>query len=229
MPATMARRRIFDQKIENTHNHWAKLWGVPQSNVLSLTVWRPIRRSGAVTGRKWGSIMPEPSDFMARAIEISRKAMIETGAAPFGAVIVKDGRIVGEGVNNVFNNNDATSHGEIEAIRDAGRTLGTWDLSGCTLYTTCEPCAMCVAAMFWARIDTLYYAATLNDCKSLGFELQPLSDLVRSPLHDRAIPATQLLANESRAVLKLWSEQPGFEPFNDPTDQLKDQTTGMVT
>ncbi|MBB96606.1 MAG: tRNA-specific adenosine deaminase [Rhodobacteraceae bacterium] len=157
--------------------------------------------------------MPEPSEFMARAIEIGCKAMLEDGAAPFAAIVVKDGEIVGTGVNNVVNNCDATSHGEVEAIRDAGRNLGTWDLSGCELYTTCEPCEMCVAAMFWANIERLYYAATLSDCEAIGFNLAPLTAMVRSDLNDRALPASQLMADESRAVLQLWRRQPGFNAF----------------
>lgn len=150
---------------------------------------------------------------MRRALEISRVEMLENGAAPFAAVIVKNGQIVGEGVNKVVHNHDPTSHGEVEAIRDAGRNLGSWDLSGCTLYTTCEPCEMCVAAMFWARIDSMYYAATLDDCEALGFDLKPLTSLVRSDLHDRKLPAQQVLHAEGRHVLDLWSQQPDFDTF----------------
>lgn len=155
----------------------------------------------------------DKTDFMARAIEISRRDMLEKGAAPFAAVIVKDGRIVGEGCNQVVANHDPTSHGEVEAIRDAGRNLGTWDLSGCDLYTTCEPCEMCVAAMYWARIDRMYYANTLTDCAEIGFELGGLRALVRGELHDRALPAERLMGPEARAVLDLWTQQPGFDLF----------------
>lgn len=157
--------------------------------------------------------MSAHDDFMQRAIEIARSEMLENGAAPFAAVIVKDGKIVGEGVNLVVNNHDPTSHGEVEAIRDAGRNLGTWDLSGCTVYTTCEPCEMCVAAMFWAKIERMFYACTLSDASAIGFDLQPLTDLVRSDLHDRNLPTKQLLADEGRAVLALWTKQPGFDTF----------------
>lgn len=157
--------------------------------------------------------MSDHDAFMARAIEIARNEMLAGEAAPFAAVIVKDGRIVGEGVNRVVAHHDPTSHGEVEAIRDAGRSLGTWDLSGATLYTTCEPCEMCVAAMFWARIDRMFYAATLKDCEAIGFDLAPLTALVRADLPDRALPATQIMAAESRAVLDLWSRQPGFSAF----------------
>ena len=150
-------------------------------------------------------------DFMKRAIDLSRTEMLEHGAAPFGAVVVKNGRIVGEGCNHVATRHDATSHGEIEAIRDAGRNLGTWDLSGCELYTTCEPCEMCVAAMYWAQIDRLYYANTLQDAADLGFDLAPLTAMVRADLHDRALPAERLLGPEAREVLDLWGQQPGFK------------------
>lgn len=153
------------------------------------------------------------ADFMRRAIEISRREMLAGGAAPFAAVIVRDGEIVGEGVNRVASQHDATAHGEIEAIRDAGRKLGTWDLAGCEIYTTCEPCEMCVAAMFWARIGKVYYASTLSDAEELGFDLKPLRDLVRSDIHDRKLPAERLLPEEARAVLDLWKQQPGFDTF----------------
>jgi guanine deaminase len=154
--------------------------------------------------------MSEHEDFMHRAISIARSEMLQNGAAPFAAVIVKDGKIVGEGVNRVVTNHDPTSHGEVEAIRNAGANLGTHDLSGCTIYTTCEPCEMCVAAMFWARIDRMYYAATLRDCTEIGFDLEPLTRLVRSELHDRTLPATQILHEESKSVLALWTRQVGF-------------------
>jgi guanine deaminase len=155
----------------------------------------------------------DKTDFMRRAIEISRQQMLDNGAAPFAAVVVKDGKIVGEGCNHVVAQHDPTSHGEVEAIRDAGRNLGTWDLSGCELYTTCEPCEMCVAAMYWARISRMYYANTLDDCTQIGFNLAPLRSLVRSDLHDRALPAERLLGTEGRAVLDLWTRQSGFNLF----------------
>jgi len=153
------------------------------------------------------------SEHMRYAIEISRREMLENGAAPFAAVVVKDDKIVGEGCNYVIAKHDPTSHGEIEAIRDACRRLETWDLSGCELYATCEPCEMCVAAMFWANIDRLYYANTLQDCDDIGFDLSPLRQLVRSDVHDRTLPAERLLQEEGVAVLELWTKQPGFKVF----------------
>jgi guanine deaminase len=157
--------------------------------------------------------MTDPENFMRRAIEISRREMRASGAAPFAAVIVKDGKIVGEGVNQVVANCDPTSHGEVEAIRDAGRRLGTWNLSGCDLYTTCEPCEMCVSAMFWAKIAKLYFANKLSDCEAIGFDLAPLRQMVRSDLHDRALPAERILATEAHSVLDEWKTLPTFDPF----------------
>jgi guanine deaminase len=157
--------------------------------------------------------MSTPDTFMRRAIEISRDKMRADGSAPFGCVIVKDGVIVGEGVNNVVNNHDPTSHGEMEAIRDAGRNLKTWDLSGCDLYTSCEPCEMCLSAMFWAKIGRMYYAASLNDCNEIGLDVASLRKLVRADLPDRELPAQRLLGIEGRAVLDEWAASPGFDPF----------------
>jgi len=150
---------------------------------------------------------------MRRAIALSRRCMVENGSAPFAAVIVKDGAVVGEGVNNVVNSSDPTSHGEVEAIRDAARRLGSWDLSGCDLYTTCEPCTLCVAAMFWAKISRLYYANTLADCENIGFDLKPLTALVRTNLHDGALKAERILPDEARSVLDEWAALPNFSPF----------------
>lgn len=157
--------------------------------------------------------MSSPEHFMGLAVDLSRRRMRAEGCAPFAAVVVKDGVVVGEGVNSVVNNHDATSHGEIEAIRDAGRNLKSWDLSGCELYTTCEPCEMCVAAMFWAKIGRMYYANTLADCERIGFDLGPLRAAVRAPVEERALPATRVLAGEAHAVLEEWASTPGFSPF----------------
>lgn len=154
-----------------------------------------------------------PETFMRRAIEISRDEMRKGGAAPFAAVVVKDGRIVGEGVNRVVSACDPTSHGEVEAIRDACRRLGTWNLEGCELYTTCEPCELCVSAMFWARISRMYYANRLSDAEDLGFDLKPLRDLVRRDIGERALPSIPLLREEALPVLQEWAKTPGFDTF----------------
>ncbi|WP_108659479.1 nucleoside deaminase [Acuticoccus kandeliae] len=154
-----------------------------------------------------------PNPFMARAIEISRAAVASDDAAPFGAVVVKDGIIVGEGVNRVVSTSDPTSHGEVEAIRDACRKLGTWNLEGCELYTSCEPCELCVAAMYWARIERVYYAAHLSDAEALGFDCATLRTLVRADPDDRAVPYVPLMREEAVAVLDDWAKDPAASRF----------------
>lgn len=153
--------------------------------------------------------------FMRRAIEISAEALSTPGTEPFGAVIVKDGRIVGEGINRSLQNFDPTSHGEIEAIRDAARNLGTVDLSGCELYTSCEPCPLCVAAMGIARIGQLYYAASSAQAGAAfagltARERHPIDvDLLRrecgATVGQRRMPALQAMDAEATAILERWA------------------------
>ncbi|MCB1491576.1 MAG: nucleoside deaminase [Rhodobiaceae bacterium] len=155
-------------------------------------------------------------DFMRRAIEISAKALDTAGTEPFGAVVVKDGRIVGEGINRSVMNHDPTSHGETEAIRDACRTLGTVDLRGCELYTSCEPCPLCVAAMVIAGISRLYYAANMDQA---GAALGGLPEDIRFPIDvgallsecgktvgERAMPAERALGDEAGRILDEWAQ-----------------------
>lgn len=153
--------------------------------------------------------------FMRRAIEISAQALDQPGLEPFGAVVVKDGKIVGEGINRSLANHDPTSHGETEAIRDAARNLQTVDLRGCELYTSCEPCALCVAAMAIAGISQLYYAA---DMAQAGAALGNLPESVRfpidvdhlvhecaHPIKDRRLPAKQACDEKATEILSAWA------------------------
>lgn len=155
--------------------------------------------------------------FMLRAIQISAQALDTPGTEPFGAVVVRHGQIVGEGINRSLLNLDPTSHGETEAIRDACRRLGTVDLRGCELYTSCEPCALCVAAMQIAGIARLYYAA---DLASANAALGDLPDSARFPIdsirlreecgrpvQDRAMPAQQAATDEAAAVIAAWADR----------------------
>lgn len=157
--------------------------------------------------------------FMKRAIEISAQALTQPGTEPFGAVIVKDGKIVGEGLNHSLAHFDPTSHGETEAIRDACRNLKTVDLRGCELYTSCEPCALCVAAMVISGIGKMYYAASLGQCGPI-FDALPMSE--RFPIdcdhltsecghavHARTMPAEQKMDGEALGVLKEWAAAHG--------------------
>lgn len=154
-------------------------------------------------------------DFMERAIDLSRRALEEPGTEPFGAVVAKDGEIVGKGLNCAAASFDPTSHGEVEAIRDACRKLRCTDLSGCDLYTSCEPCALCVAAMQIAGIRRLYYAASLEGS---GRALDAVSPKVRPridavdlraeaglPVKERQMPSKQLMDADAVAVLDAWA------------------------
>lgn len=153
--------------------------------------------------------------FMQRALALSARALTEPGTEPFGAVVVKDGAIVGEGFNHSVAHFDPTSHGEVEAIRDACRKLGTVNLAGCELYTSCEPCAMCVAAMHIAGIGKLYYAASLAQS---GEAFDGVSVAARHPidvevlrieagatLESRRLPTEQKLAAEAVRILSDWA------------------------
>ena len=149
--------------------------------------------------------------FMRRAIALSEQALGEPGAGPFAAVIVRDGAIVGEGINRSRANFDPTSHGEVEAIRDACGRLKTVDLSGCDLYTTCEPCTMCVATMLIAGIGRMYYGASAQQSGAIVSRFRAIAsdDLRREaglPVGERRMPAEQKLAAESMVVLEKWAD-----------------------
>ena len=150
--------------------------------------------------------------FMERAIEISRTALDKPGAAPFGAVVVRDGVIVGEGLNHAAGRFDPTSHGEVEAVKDACRRLGTLVLSDCDLYTSCEPCAMCVATMRIAGIRTLVYAASLAQAApAIARAMTPTIDTddLRSeaglPVDKRKMRSSQMMAEQAIAILNEWA------------------------
>lgn len=154
--------------------------------------------------------------FMQRAIELSRGALDKPGTEPFGAVVVLDGKIVGEGLNHSLAHFDPTSHGEVEAIRDACRRLGRVDLAGAEMYTSCEPCAMCVATMEIAGLSRLYYAASMEQS---GGAFRGLSEAMRHPIDvdllrkasgatvdDRDMPAEQHMGEEATAILVAWAD-----------------------
>jgi guanine deaminase len=153
--------------------------------------------------------------FMKRALALSAKALEAPGTEPFGAVVVKDGQVVGEGLNHSVANFDPTSHGEVEAIRDACRRLRSVDLAGCDLYTSCEPCALCVAAMRIAGIRELFYAASMEQAGQAfdglpaaarhPIDVDDLRAEAGAPLALRKMPAQQHLADEATAVLAAWA------------------------
>lgn len=140
---------------------------------------------------------------MRRAIELSIENVRNDGG-PFGAVIVKNGVIVAEGTNRVTADNDPTAHAEVSVIRKASEKLATFDLSGCEIYTSCEPCPMCLGAIYWARLDKIYYGNTKHDAKQIGFDDSFIYDEIAQNPADRKLLSEQQLANEAIAAFKSW-------------------------
>jgi tRNA(Arg) A34 adenosine deaminase TadA len=148
--------------------------------------------------------------FMRRAIELSAKtALVDNAGGAFGAVIVKNGVIVAEGANRVVAENDPTWHGEIEAIRHACNKLGSFKLTGCTLYTSAEPCPMCAAASYWAGIERIYYGATVGDALDYGdFDDAMIFEQLRLPTQGRTLPAAQIMRAEAVEIWKQYRDKP---------------------
>lgn len=132
---------------------------------------------------------------------------VALGGGPFGAVIVKDNKIVAVGNNRVTLTNDPTAHAEVTAIREACTVLGTFDLSGCEIYTSCEPCPMCLSAIYWARIGKIYYGNTKADAKNIGFDDSFIYDEIGKAPAERAIPAVQFMPEEAIKAFKLWEQK----------------------
>jgi guanine deaminase len=146
----------------------------------------------------------DPRTFMRRAIELSRIHMEAGDGGPFGAVVVKDGCVIGEGWNRVTSACDPTAHAEVVAIREACAALGTFALKGCEIYTSCEPCPMCLAAIYWARLDRLWYANLRTDAAAILFDDEWLYREVVLPAAQRSLPAMELLRDEALAVFRAW-------------------------
>jgi len=148
--------------------------------------------------------MSTPKNFMLRAVEIADERMRAGFGGPFGAVVVKDDKIIAEGYNKVTSANDPTAHAEISAIRAACEALETFDLSGCEIYTSCEPCPMCLAAIYWARFDKIYYANTRDEAAAIGFDDAHIYDEIPKDIADRKIPSEQIVLTEAKQVFEAW-------------------------
>lgn len=145
------------------------------------------------------------SKFMQVAIRLSRSKMRANCGGPFGAVVVRAGKIVGRGWNQVTSTNDPTAHAEVTAIRDACQKLGTFQLTDCELYTSCEPCPMCLSAIYWARLKKVYYANTRADAAAIAFDDDLIYREVALPIARRQLPMKQLLRAEALGVFREWS------------------------
>lgn len=157
--------------------------------------------------------MIEHEKFMQRAIELAKKGMENNAGGPFGCVIVKDGEIVGEGHNEVTSTFDPTAHAEMVAIRNATRHLQDYELKGCTLYTSCEPCPMCLGAIYWARPDRVFYACTKEDAAAVNFDDQFIYEELELPLPDRKIPMHPLMREPANAVFQAWDKKEDKTPY----------------
>ena len=142
---------------------------------------------------------------MQKAIELSIES-VKNGGGPFGAVIVKNGEIISEASNSVTKTNDPTAHAEINAIRLATKKLNTFDLSGCEIYTSCEPCPMCLGAIYWARLDKIYFANNKTDAKNIGFDDSFIYEEIDKPYEKRSIKTIQMMRDEALEAFKLWQE-----------------------
>jgi len=144
--------------------------------------------------------------FMKRAIELSENSANSIGG-PFGSVIVKDEKIIAEGFNRVTSTNDPTAHAEIVAIREACRKLNTFNLSGCDIYTSCEPCPMCLSAIYWSHINTIYFANTREDAKKINFDDSMIYSEFSKKIEDRKIPIKQMLRDEALKAFEIWDKK----------------------
>lgn len=146
--------------------------------------------------------------FMRRAIELAQNGIDANDGGPFGAVVVRDGRIIGEGCNRVTSTNDPTAHAEIVAIRNACRELGSFQLTDCVIYSSCEPCPMCLGAIYWARPREVFFACTRADAKNAGFDDDLIYEEIELPIDRRRIPTATFLRDAGLEVFRNWIEKP---------------------
>lgn len=145
--------------------------------------------------------------FMQRAIELARNGMDSGAGGPFGCVVVKDNEIIAEGWNKVTSTNDPTAHAEVTAIRRACEKLGSFQLDDCVIYTSCEPCPMCLGAIYWARPKAVYYGCNKADAAAIAFDDQFIYDEIDAPIESRTIPFKQIAQNNALEVFKAWAEK----------------------
>ena len=148
----------------------------------------------------------DKQEFMRRAIQLSLES-VKHGGGPFGAVIVKEGKIIAEAANRVTLDNDPTAHAEVNAIRQAARSLGRFDLSGCDIYTSCEPCPMCLGAIYWAHLDHIYYGCNRRDAADAGFDDEFIYQELSLAPAERQKVMEVLLPDESLAAFRMWKEK----------------------
>lgn len=152
-------------------------------------------------------ISKEDQKFLQLAIELAQTGIDRNAGGPFGAVIVRDGQIIGSGYNRVTSSNDPTAHAEVEAIREACRLIGSFQLDGCTIYASCEPCPMCLGAIYWARPGRVVYACTREDAAAIGFDDDFIYRELENPVSERQIPVFQAMREEGMRVFEAWKNK----------------------
>jgi tRNA(Arg) A34 adenosine deaminase TadA len=157
--------------------------------------------------------MTDRKSFMMRAIELARQGVRRGDGGPFGAVIVRDGTIIGEGWNQVISTNDPTAHGEIVAIRAACAGLGTFSLDGCEIHTTGEPCPMCLGAIQWSRIGAIYHGFRVEDAERIGFDDGEFHRQMKLPPDQRMIPAREICRSDALELIREYAEMPDKKPY----------------
>ncbi|MGM0375369.1 MAG: nucleoside deaminase [Bacteroidota bacterium] len=151
--------------------------------------------------------MDDNNKYMELAASLAEKN-VAGGGGPFGAVIVQEGKVISKSCNQVTNKNDPTAHAEIEAIREATSKLGTYDLSGCTIYASCEPCPMCLGAIYWARIDAIFFGNTRHDAAEIGFDDEFIYRELEKPVSERSIPTQQIQTANVKKAFEAWKQNP---------------------
>ena len=149
----------------------------------------------------------EKKEFMDRVGKLAQENVSKGLGGPFGCVVVKDGKVVAEGVNLVTSTNDPTAHAEVTAIRNACKALGNFQLDGCEIYTSCEPCPMCLGAIYWARPKIVYYGNTQHDAQDIGFDDQFIYEEIPKKYEDRKIPFEHMPNDESSLSFKMWADK----------------------
>jgi tRNA(Arg) A34 adenosine deaminase TadA len=150
------------------------------------------------------TLTPEDRAHLARAVALSREHMELGAGGPFGSVVVQEGKVIGEGWNQVTSTNDPTAHAEVVAIRRACQAIGSFSLQGATLYASCEPCPMCLASAYWARVARIVFANTREEAAAIGFDDQLLYDEIPKPIEERLIPTLHEPSEDARAVFRAW-------------------------
>jgi tRNA(Arg) A34 adenosine deaminase TadA len=149
----------------------------------------------------------QDKEFMRRAIELAQKGIDGGQGGPFGAIVVRDGVIIGEGCNQVTSTNDPTAHAEVVAIRAACQNLNSFQLDGCVIYTSCEPCPMCLGAIYWARPLRMYFACNREDAANVGFDDRLIYEEIERPIEDRRIESINFLREEGLRVFENWANK----------------------